>query len=339
MTGYRKKYSKRVLIPVILFFVAVIVAGGSILYVNHYRVQVTRHEYHNYYNYYGEEPVIAYEYKDEQGSVLKYEEDYPEIYQEELRIIFGEDCEIGEKNTIFVEGDDCDCGISESSYQYDEWEVTYHDWRGETFTQMIDNRHSLQSLQHSWLANHLNQYYEKRYLFDYFDEGTFEELRTYCSVHIGFGGYSYSGDTKEEYDRIGEGNREFKEQLWAAYKNRDTMLRLSELNCEEIYNHYPLYANFHLSIDDRELSGEEKAVHEKAVQGRVLEMIQAIQRETDDTCNLIVQVVSAGAYEDLYDGKKSWRYYILQGKQFEPEGEPNVSYSWAHAYAYEGIYW
>ncbi len=56
---------------------------------------------------------------------------YPEIYQEELRIIFGEDCEIGEKNTIFVEGEDCDCGSSSSSYQYDTWEVTYHDRRGE----------------------------------------------------------------------------------------------------------------------------------------------------------------------------------------------------------------
>ena len=85
------------------------------------------------------------------------------------------------------------------------------------------------------------------------------------------------------------------------------------------------------------MSGEEKAVHEKAVQGRVLEMIQAIQRETDGTCNLIVRVDSANGYEDLYDGAREWRYYILQGKQIESEGESN--YAIANAYAYEGVYW
>lgn len=162
---------------------------------------------------------------------------------------------------------------------------------------------------------------------------------TDCSVSIGIGGYSYFGDQKKEFDRIGAGGRKYQEQLIAAYRDRNTMLRLPELDYEEIYKHYPMKARFFLSIDDRELSGEEKAVHEKAVQDRVLEMIQAIQLETDDTCNLIVQVDSANGYEDLYDGARDWRYYILQGKRFEPEGEPNISYCWAHAYAYEGIYW
>ena len=124
------------------------------------------------------------------------------------------------------------------------------------------------------------------------------------------------------------------------------MLRLSELNCEEIYNLYPMITNFRLSIDDRELSGEEKAVCEKTVQDRVHEMIKAIRSETDDTCNLVIEVVSANCYADLYDGADRWLYYILQGEQMEMEREPNISsygsdrvYALAHAYAYEGIYW
>ena len=141
----------------------------------------------------------------------------------------------------------------------------------------------------------------------------------------------------EENARIDEGNHKYQEQLLAAFRDRNTMLRLSELNYEEIYNQYPITTDFDLSIDDRELSGEEKAVHEKAVQDRVLEMIQAIQRETDGTCNLIVRVDSANGYESLYDGANEWRYYILQGKQIESEGEAN--YAIANAYAYEGIYW
>lgn len=307
------KYKKRIIILAIIF----LAAGGCVLFFYNYKKAHTVPEH-------------------------IYVEDYPEIYAEELRIIFGEDCEIGEKKTFYEEGEVCGCGWITPTEQFDEWEVTYHDWRGETFTQTINNMYSLESLQDSWLKSHLEQYYEKKYLIDYFDEGTFEELtkRTYCYVSIGVGGLSgYTLDTEKEYDRIKAGNRKYKEQLLAAYKNRDTMLRLSELNCEEIYEQYPMIASFNLSIDDPELSGEEKAVHEKAVQDRVLEMIQAIQSETDDTCNLEVNVVSANGHEDLYDGKKSWRYYILQGKQFEPEGEPNISYSFAHAHAYEGIYW
>ncbi|MDE5596539.1 MAG: hypothetical protein K2J04_01755, partial [Lachnospiraceae bacterium] len=270
--GYRKKCRKRVVIPVILFLVAVIAIGGRIIYVDSHQVPI---------------PVNL------------HEEDYPEIYAEELRIIFGEDCEIGEKNTTFIEGDVCGCGHVTPTLQYDTWEVTYHDQSGETFTQTIDNRESLESLQYSWLENHLKQYYEKKYLIDYFDEGTFEELRTYCEISIGVSAHSL--ERNEENDRISYGNHEYTEQLLAAYRDRDTMLRLSELNCEEIYNLYPMITGFRLSIDDRELSGEEKAGCEKTVQDRVLEMIQEIQSETDDTCNLVLEVVSANCYADLYD--------------------------------------
>ena len=299
--GCRKKYRK------ILFLVPVI-AAGFLLY-NYKKAHTVPEEI--------------------------YVEDYPEIYAEELRIIFGEDCEIGEKETFYEEGYICGCGDFLPNVQYDTWEVTYHDRSGETFTQTIDNRESLESLQCSWLKSHLEQYYEKKYLIDYFDD---EELtrKTYCHVYIGFSGSSTS-DKKEEHDRIEAGNRRYKKQLLETYADRNTMLRLSELNCEEIYNHYPLTARFRLSIDDGELSGEEKAVHEKAVLDSAFEMIQAIQSETDGTCNLVVNVVSADGDEDLYDGTPGWLYYVLQGKQFVPDTYD--AYSFAHAYAYEGIYW
>lgn len=174
-------------------------------------------------------------------------------------------------------------------------------------------------------------------MIDYFDELT---ERISCSVYIGVGGNVRDYETeKEEYDRISEGHGKYMEQLLAAYKSRDTMLRLSELNCEEIYEHYPMIASFDLKIDDGELSGEEKAVRDKAVQDRVLEMIQAIQSETDDACNLEIEVFASKELEGLYDGARSWQYYILQGKQLDPEEDQNVSYEFAHAYAYEGIYW
>lgn len=314
MIGFYRKNKQKVIILAIFFLVAAAVAVGSILYFN---------------------------IREQEVPVKIYVEDYPEIYAEELKIIFGEDCEIGEKETFYEEGEICGCGWVDPTLQYDTWEVTYHDRMGETYTQTINNMYSLEALQCSWLKSHLEQYYLKKYLIDFFDEGTLEELtkRSYCYVYIGVNGFSYTTDTEKEYKRIKAGNQKYQEQLLAVYSDRDTMLRLSELNYEEIYNHYPIKTSLHLSIDDLELSGDEKEVHEKAVRDRVLEMMQAIQSETSDTCNLEVQVVSANGHEDLYDGKPSWRYYILQGKQFKPGRETNISYDYAHAYAYEGIYW
>ena len=126
---YGKIYRKQV-VKAIIFFVAVIAADG----------------------------IISYFHNHKQEKVELYVEDYPEIYAEELRIIFGEDYEIGEKNTVFKEGVDCSCGYTAPTLQYDTWEVTYHDRRGETFTQTINNKDSLEYLQYLWLQRHMKKY-------------------------------------------------------------------------------------------------------------------------------------------------------------------------------------
>ncbi len=327
------RYKRRVLIAVIVLLAVVLSGAGIIYFINRRQSVVTQ---------YVERRPASHE----KDGVIYYQENYPEIYSEELRIIFGEDCKIGEKETIYVEGEECECGYCAAGYQYDTWTVTYHDRDGVTFTQTIDNSNSLESLQLSWLKNHMGRYYEKKYLLDYFEEGTFMGLTetgtaklTHCTVTVGIGGYSYTMNQKEEFDRIAAGGQKYQEQLLTAYQNKDTMLRLSELNYEEVYLQFPMKATFFLSIDDKGLSGEEKAVHEKAVQSRVSEMMQEILKDTEYTCNLQVNVNSANGYEDMYDGARDWRYYILQGKQIEPDGEPTIGYSWAHAYAYEGIFW
>ncbi len=59
-----------------------------------------------------------------------YTEDYTELYEEELRLIFGEDYQIGEKETITIEGEDCSCGYHSDTYIYDQWEISYEDQLG-----------------------------------------------------------------------------------------------------------------------------------------------------------------------------------------------------------------
>lgn len=242
-------------------------------------------------------------------------DDYSEIYKNQLQIICGEDYVIGEKETIVIEGEDCDCGYHADDFEYNEWKISYQDQNGQIYEQTLDNKSSLESQQLSWLASQLEQYYTQKYLIDFFKEGTFEDLsvggkhgRTYCSVTIGSPVYSYTSDQKEEFERIKEAGKGYKEQLLKQLQKEKNMLRLREVDYENIFNCYPVEVSFHLCIDDEALSGAEKEKFEKAVQERVMEMIQAIKQETSDTCNLRIQVNSAHGHCDLYDGSRDWRY-------------------------------
>ncbi len=272
-------------------------------------------------------------------------EDYPERYKNQLQIIFGENYIIGEKETIIVEEEDCDCGYHTDGYEYDQWNISYQDQDGQNFTQILNNRMSLESQQLSWLNNHLRQYYTQKYLIDFFEDGTFERVstgedlgRTYCSVRIGSTVGGYTSDEKEEYDRIQKAGREYKEQLLRQLQDEEKMLHLSEVDYEDIFNCFPVKIGFHLSLDDGELTGTEKEEFEKAVEKRVLEMIQSLKQETNDTCNLRIQVCSANGHCDLYDGARDWRYFILQGERIYPE-DLFDGFEWQLFYTYEGIYW
>ena len=280
-----------------------------------------------------------------ESDFIHYTDDYSEIYKNQLQIIFGEGYGIGEKETIVVEGEDCDCGFHSDGYEYYEWEIVYQDQNGRTFTQTLNNMRTLESQQLSWLNSQLRQYYTQKYLVDFFKEGTFEDIatgkgygRTYCSVGIGNPVGSYTSDTEEEYKRIQKAGKEYTEQLLKQLQDEKNMIRLQEVDYENIFNCFPVKVGFYLSMNDRELSGAEKADFEMAVQERVMEMIQEIKKETNDTCNLRIQVNSANGHCDLYDGSRDWRYFILQGERMEPE-DAFDGFEWQFFYAYEGIYW
>ena len=288
---------------------------------------------------------IGYPKQKLKHSTNYYTEDYSKIYENELQIILGEDYVVGEMETIVVEGEDCDCGYHSDGYEYNEWKILYQDQNGQTFTQTLNNTTSLEFQQLSWLRCQLEQYYTQKYLIDFFEAGTFEDIstgdrlgRTYCSIVIGNPVGSYTSDKKEEYERIQAAGKEYKEHLLEQLKDEKNMLRLQEADYENIFNLYPIKAGFHLCIDDKSLSGAEKADFEKAVQERAMEMIQAIKQETNDTCNLYIQINSAHGSCDLYDGSRDWRYYILQGEHIQPENTFD-GLDWEIFYAYEGIYW
>lgn len=273
------------------------------------------------------------------SETIRYTDDYSEEYKHQLQIIFGKDYLISEKETVIIEGEDCSCGYHVDSQEYNEWKISYQDQNGQTFTQTLNNKDSLESQQLSWLNIQLKQYYKQKYLMDFFDEGTFEGLsiesdgRTYCFVEIGNPVNSYSSGQKKEFDKTQEAGRKYEKELLKQLQTEENLLHLSEADYENIFSCFPIYLSFHLKINNGALNGAQKTDFEKRVHENVIEMIQAIKHETHNTCNLAIHVCSADGQE-FYDGSKDWPYYILQGEHINGD-----DFKWQLFYALEGIYW
>lgn len=269
-------------------------------------------------------------------------EDYTEMYEEELRLIFGEDYQILEKKTVTLEGEDCSCGYHSDTYIYDQWIISYEDQSGQKYTQILNNKNDLENQQIRWLKEQLEQHYKKQFLVDCFEEGTFQDLsveengRTYCFTFLGNPVNSFKGGEEEAFERAHKAGDRYWEQLLNTLGDKENMIHLWELDYEQIFRDFPVKVSLHLSIDDLELSGEEKAEFERAVKEKTLQMIEEIKEESGYTCNLVVSICCSQGKEKLYDGESDWYYYILQGEPFETG---NGNYDWKLFESYEGLFW
>lgn len=277
-----------------------------------------------------------------------YTDDYPTIYQNQLRIMFGPDYQIGEKKTIHIKAENCDCGFHTDGYLYNEWNITYEDQNGSVYTQTLNNRTDLAYQQLSWLQNQLSAYYKQKYFLNRFPEGTFQGLSTddyfgksYCFISIGYPVSSYTSDLRDEYERTKEKGMNYKEQLLKSLADDENLICFYKLDYANIFNTFPMYVSIDLSMDDPQLQGKEKELHEEKLRNDILDIMEEINGDTNDTANLTLYISSDNGSCDLYDGSRSWRYYILLGKPFEAKNSKNIqqSYDWQLYYAYEGIYW
>lgn len=162
-----------------------------------------------------------------------------------------------------------------------------------------------------------------------------ENGRTYCFVFMGNPVKSWTSAEKEAYDRAKEAGRIYWEQLLESLGDKENMIHLWELDYQQIFRDFPMYVSLHLSIDDEELTGDEKAELEEAVREKVLQMMEEVKEESDYTCNLTVQVCCAQGKEKLYDGESNWWYYLIQGET----PEAGRSYEWGLFDSYAGVFW
>lgn len=277
-----------------------------------------------------------------------YQDDYPSLYQTQLQIMFGPDYQIGEKKTIRIETENCDCGYHSDGYIYDEWEITYQDQNGHSYTQVLNNMDPLVNQQLFWLKNQLSVYYKQNYLISRFPQGTFQDLtledyfgKSYCFISIGNPVSSYTIDEKEEYEKAQAAGEEYKKRLWESLQQEENMIPFYKLDYNGIFNYYPLLVSIDLSIDDGSLQGAEKEMHEEQIRQEALKIMEDLNRDTGHTCNVHLYLSSNNGSYDLYDGSRNWSYYILRGKWYDPKESKNQyrDFQWQFFYEYEGIYW
>lgn len=277
-----------------------------------------------------------------------YTEDYPALYENQLRIMFGSDYETGEKRTVEIEAENCGCGYHAGGYIYDEWEITYKDQYGYPYTQILNNRESLEAQQLDWLKTQLSVYYKRKYLLNRFPEGTFQDLsaddyfgKSYCFIFIGSPVSSYTSDRKEEYEKTKENGNNYYRQLMQSLQDEQNMLHFYELDYETVFEAFPVTVSVDLSIDDADLHGKEKEYHEEKLRQEILKVMDEWNQDTNETGNLEMYISSNNGGCDLYDGARSWRYYILRGQWFEPEENDDSydSYDWKLYEANEGVFW
>ncbi len=277
----------------------------------------------------------------------KYTEDYPLLYEEQLTVMFGSDYEIGEKKTIVVEAEICDCGYHIDGLIYDEWDITYQDQNGFTYTQTLNNQQDLESQQIEWLKNQLSSYYKQKYLLNRFPKGTFQDLSaddyfasSYCFISIGSPVGHYTMDRQAEYNKTVEKNRQYFNKLGQSLKEEQNMIHFYELDYDSIFKRFPIEVSMNLNINDENLQGVDQKTYEEEIRRNILAMMEDLNRDTDHTCNLTIAIYNNKGKNDLYDGFKCWRYYILQGEWFgAKDGKHQEDYDWEVFYAMEGIFW
>lgn len=225
---------------------------------------------------------------------LVYEEDYASIYSEEIKIVFGPSCIVGEKKDITYEGESCSCGYHRDTVIYNEWEITYQDQYGQTFVQTMDNVDSFEQQQIDWMINQMEEHYRANLFKDYFDPDTLEgyqPVSTYGSnyVYVMYGNHvnSYSTDKEErEMKAAEEKGVEYNIKLLKELSSKENMIHLYELDYSKVYSTYPLKLIVHISDCEEGVLLEQQREYEQICEGEMDDLVAAIMDEAGGTCNL-----------------------------------------------------
>lgn len=180
-----------------------------------------------------------------------YTEDYPVLYADELRQIFG-DYSISERKDCHIPGETCSCGYHQDEINYYEWTITYTDCCGQTMKCILKNTGSLFVQQIGWLEDQLETHFYTQYVDRYYcDE--IRENASYCFCFLGrFCNCISSTDDRDQY-RF-DTTRAYRESI----EREEVTIPLYSMSYPELVSRYPMVFSIHLVMNpDTTMSEDE----------------------------------------------------------------------------------
>lgn len=175
------------------------------------------------------EPIKTYTYTD----------DYPSLYADELRQIFG-DYSISERRDCNIPGETCSCGYHQDEINYYEWTITYTDCCGQTLECILKNSRPLYAQQIGWLEDQLETHIYTQYVDEYYGNELNEEA-SYCFCFLGdFCNSISSSDDRDQY-RF-DTTRAYRESI----EQEEVTIPLYSTSYSELVSGYPMIFSIHL---------------------------------------------------------------------------------------------
>ena len=283
---------------------------------------------------------------------LVYEDDYASIYSEELKIVFGPDCKVGEKKHITSEGESCSCGYHRDTYIYDEWEITYKDQYGQTFVQTMNNIESFEEQQIEWMTNQMEEHYRANQFGEYFDPETLEGYqpvdaygRNYVYIMYGNPINSYSTDKEErEMKKAEKKEKAYDKEFMENMSSPENMIHLYELDYSKVYSTYPLRIIVNLADCEEGISPEQAVEYRQNYEEKMDDIVANIMEEAGGICNFEFEIdilygeVIEGEIDDSNNYEFSYHRSIIGGEEVD-FGDFDKSYDQLLYYWYNENIW
>lgn len=283
---------------------------------------------------------------------LVYEDDYASIYSEEIKIVFGPNCKVGEKKHITSEGESCSCGYHRDTYIYDEWEITYKDQYGQAYDQTMNNIESFEEQQIEWMTNQMEEHYRANQLGEYFDPETLEGYqpvdaygRNYVYIMYGNPINSYSTDKEErEMKKAEKKEKAYDKELMEKLSSPENMIHLYELDYSEVYSTYPLRIIVNLADCEEGISPEQAVEYRQIFEEKMDDIVANIVEEAGGICNLEFEIdilygeVIEGEIDDSDNYEFSHHRSIIGGEEVD-FGDYDKSYDQLLYYWYNENIW
>ena len=260
-----------------------------------------------------------------------YTDDYPTLYQNELKEIFG-DYTIGERKEQHVDGEEYCPHWTQDELDYYEWEITYRDACGQTMTCTMNNMGTLSCQQVEWLKDQIEEHFWTNYVVPHFGEWMEQGsigTGSYCFCFIGRISASFYNEETHKYLEIGD-------QYWENLRNSTDLIPMHALSYPEIFDRYPIELCINVRLSEDGVEEAEWPERFATAKSMLDKMAAEITEEIGSELNLYASVG-----RNRLDIDQSTRYYrvrILRGEQYIP-GSVDGDFERAIMDSYKGKFW